>query len=272
MQSHWTLDDIPWDQFDPTAIDPEVVKAVKAAAMVEHNGADYEVYLHRVFKDDPAFCEAVSHWAEEEVRHGEALGRWARMADPDFDFDGSFARFREGFSLPLDAAESVRGSRTGELIARCMVEIGTSSFYSALRDATDEPVLKKIAGNIAGDEFRHFKLFFDTMRRYQEREKIGLARRLWIAVGRALESEDDELAYAYYSANGGAAPYDRRQSVEAYARRAYRLYRYGHVARGLGMAFKAIGLRPRGRLSRTLSNFVWRAMQFRVRRLERVAP
>ena len=47
-----------------------------------------------------------------------------------------------------------------------MVEIGTSSYYTALADATKEPVLQIICRQIAADEFRHFKLFYDHLRRY----------------------------------------------------------------------------------------------------------
>ena len=35
---HWTIDDIAWEHFDPSKVDPEILKAVKAAALVEHNG------------------------------------------------------------------------------------------------------------------------------------------------------------------------------------------------------------------------------------------
>ncbi|MEQ8266944.1 MAG: hypothetical protein RH982_07095 [Parvibaculum sp.] len=35
-------------------------------------------------------------------------------------------------TIPLDAVQSVRGSRGGELIARCVVESGTSSCYTAI--------------------------------------------------------------------------------------------------------------------------------------------
>ena len=49
------------------------------------------------------------------------------------------------------------------MIARCVVESGTSSYYSAIRDATEEPVLQEIAGRIAADEYRHYKLFYDTL-------------------------------------------------------------------------------------------------------------
>ena len=43
----WTLADIPWDRFDPEQLDPEMVRVVKAAAMVEFNGGDYAVSVHR---------------------------------------------------------------------------------------------------------------------------------------------------------------------------------------------------------------------------------
>ena len=170
--------------------------------MVEHNGFDYGVYLRNVFSDDTEFKAATETWAVEEVQHGKALGRWAQLADPDFDFDASFARFREGYKLPLDATKSVRGSLAGELMARCIVETGTSSYYTALRDATDEPVLKEICARIAADELRHYKLFYSHMRRYVEKEGLGFWGRLRIGFSRILESEDDELAYAYYAANG----------------------------------------------------------------------
>ena len=88
---NWTLDQIAWDRFDASKIDLELLRNVKAAAMVERNGADYGVYLSRVFADDPAFVEAVNGWVVEEVQHGMALGRWAQLADPSWDFDAAFA-------------------------------------------------------------------------------------------------------------------------------------------------------------------------------------
>ncbi len=181
---HWTLDDIPWDRFDPARADPEIVKIVKAAAMVEYNSGDYATYLCNVFHDDPEFQAAARYWAEEEVQHGAALARWARLADPAFDFEAGFKRFTDGFKIAVNARESIRGSRSGELVARCIVETGTSSYYTALKDAVDEPVLKEICRNIAADELRHYKLFYDHLRRYLEKEKVGRLRRLLVAIGR----------------------------------------------------------------------------------------
>lgn len=132
MQRHWTLDDIPWQDFDPEKVEPNLLRAVKAAAMVEFNSRDYVTYLCNVFADDARMQDAARRWGAEEVQHGAALAAWARLADPDFDFDAAFARFRAGYSLPLDASASVRGSRASELVARCVVEVGTSSFYLSL--------------------------------------------------------------------------------------------------------------------------------------------
>ena len=92
----------------------------------------------------------------------------------------------------------MRGSRTGELIARCVVETGTSSYYAALGEATDEPVLKEICRRIAGDELRHYKLFYGFMKRYLAREPLGILARLKVALGRVAETGDDELPYAYF--------------------------------------------------------------------------
>ena len=251
---HWTLADIPWERFDAAKVDPEILKVVKAAAMVEHNGLDYARYLCSVFHDDPEFKDVAQGWAEEEVQHGKALAQWAALADPSFDFEESFKRFTDGYKIAVEAKDSVRGSRAGELVARCIVETGTSSYYGALMEASGEPVLKAICRNIAADEHRHYKLFYDHLSRYLKREKIGRWRRLWVALGRMRESEDDELAYAYFAANAAPdARYDRKRYAAAYSSRAFGYYRERHVQRGVAMALKAAGLTPNGRLNAWLT-------------------
>jgi hypothetical protein len=265
---HWRIDEVRWDAFDRSKLDPEIVALVKAAAMVERNGIDYGTYLNRVFVDDPDFRAAADRWSLEEVQHGDALGRWAMLAEPGWDFEAAFHRYRTGYHLPLlDADMSVRGSRTGELIARCMVESGTSSYYSALGDAAREPVLQEICRLIAADEFRHFKLFYDHMKRYLRREQIGIWQRIRIAAGRIGESEDDELAYAFYCGNAPAeAAYRHQQAIAGYMSRAMGMYRYGHLERAVGMILKAVGLPPRGRFSSWVTQGAWWLM--RARRLK----
>lgn len=266
---HWTLDDIALDRFDPARVDPDVLRIVKATAMVEHNGGDYAIYLCNVFAGDADFQAAARDWSQEEVQHGRALRRWAELADPAWDFDAAFRLFTTNFRLPLEATQSVRGTRTAELISRCIVETGTSSYYTALADATGEPVLQQICRNIAADEMRHYVLFFSHMERYQARERLGRFARLRAGIGRMLESEDDELACAYWAANDAASPYRRRPYSRAYVRRAYAVYRLPHIDRGIGMALKAVGLSPHGRLRQVIAATAASLIRRRVNALDR---
>ncbi len=267
----WTLGDIPWDRFDRGRLDPDIVAIVKAASLVEMNGDAYARHLCRVFADDPAFQTIARRWGEEETRHGQALGRWAELADPAFDFAAAFARFQAGYHIGFDGDSSRRGSRSGEMIARCIVETGTSSYYTALRDAVDEPVLREICRHIAADEIRHYKLFYRNLVHCLARERLGLWRRLRIALGRIAEAQDDELAYAYYAANEDARPYDRRRCSRAYARRTFALYREPHIARAVRLVCKAVGLPASGRLASLASRFASVALRHRAARLARAA-
>ncbi len=267
MRQPWTLDSIDWSRFDAAKVSPDVLKVIKTAAMVERNGADYGRYLCNIFKDDPEFCAVADHWAEEEEQHGMALGRWAALADPTFDFDKSFAAFTGMYRIPVDATASVRGSQVGELCARCVVETGTSSFYSAIRDAVDEPVLKEICKNIAADEFRHYKLFFSHMERYVAREaKASRWDRLRVAFTRFKEADDDEIASAYHAGNAVAAPYKRAVANTAYTQRAFGFYQERHVRRAGLMFAQAAGLNPEGWAAKLVSRVLWMVIRHRGRK------
>ncbi|HLN25244.1 MAG TPA: ferritin-like domain-containing protein [Patescibacteria group bacterium] len=260
----WTPDDIHWDRFDPSRLAPDLLQLVKAAALTEANAARYTQYLNNVFHDDADLAVSLAEWRLEEEQHGHILGRYAEMADPTYHFAPTFKAFIEGYVIPIDVDQSIRGSRVGELLARCIVETGTSSFYSALAEATEEPVLMEIAKRIAADEFRHYRTFLDGIKKYQPAERVSLLSRIKVTVGRVRESEDDELAFAYHCANDqpGIA-YDHARCNAAYATRAYRIYRAHHAERAVGMIFKATGLAPQGWLARRVAGWAWKRMQAR---------
>jgi len=267
----WQLDDVQWAAFDRSKAEPWMIAAIKSAALVELNAPDYVAYLKRVFRDaGPATISAIEQWGCEESQHGRALGRWAEMADGSFKLEEAFARFRAGYKPQHFAGAgetSIRGSRRGEMIARCVVESGTSSYYSAIRDATEEPVLKEIAGRIAADEFRHYKLFFETLNAQNEPD-LPFWRKLWVAVGRVTESDDDELAYAYYCANVAAkdvatSPYKRKLYSRIATNAGMRIYRRNHIQRLVQMVAKAVGAAPHGRWTRIAGALLWRTLRLR---------
>ena len=259
--THWSLGDIPWDRFDASRVEPAALDIVKAAALVERNAGDYVAYLCNVFSDDQAFQTIIRRWGEEEEQHGEALGRWAELADPAFRFRECYHRFRARYRIPTEATRSVRGSRAGEMVARCIVEIGTSSLYSALRDGSREPVLRFICARIAGDEFRHYSMFRKHLQTCPDNDRLGLVGRARVAWKRLDEADDDELAIAYHCANMDGQPYDRRAASRAYAARVAPYYLEEHVQRGMRMILKSVGLNPHTRLSSFLAWLAWNHLQ-----------
>ncbi len=265
----WSLDEVQWQDFDASKVVPWMLTAVKAAALVEFNAPDYVSYLKRVFPDAPTQA-VIEQWGREETQHGRALGRWAEMADPSFSMNDAFARFREGYRPAHFTGQdvvSIRGSRRGEMISRCVVESGTSSYYSAIRDSTDEPVLKEIAGRIAADEYRHYKLFFEIQRAQSEPD-MPFWRKLMIAVGRINESDDDEISYACYCAavpreREAEVPYVRAQFAKAAYNTTLRVYRRRHVQKLAQMVSKAVGADPQGRMTKLAGALLWRMLRMR---------
>ncbi len=267
------MDDINWEAFDRDKVDPSTLEAVKAAALVEFNAPDYVSYLCSVFADSEQIQNDIRQWGKEEAQHGRALAKWAKLADPSFDFERSFERFRKIQGIQTDAIESVRGSRAGEMIARCVVESGTSSFYTAIKDDTEEPVLRQIAIYLAADEFAHYRLFYESFKKY-EGELPSVVQRLKIAVSRVNEADDDELSGAFYCANypdDSPVAYHRKTFAAAYEKRALRVYKRQHIDRLISMVAKAGGLKPHGLLTRAISTLAWHVLSFKHWRLERSA-
>ena len=266
---HWDMEtDIPWDKFDPDKVPPELLKILKAASMVEYNARDYATYLCNVFHDDPKFQADAKAWAQEEVQHGAVLGKWCEYADPNWDHDAHFERFVAGFRPDISATNSIRGSRAGELVARCMVEVGTSSYYGSMGQVTEEPVLKEICKRIAADELRHYKMFYANLKRYLDIEHPSKFQRFKVALGRVVEAEDDELSYAYYAANAPEdAPYDRKYYNSAYMRRAFEYYSPKQIERAVSMTWKASGLNPQSRTANLAARAAWRFVRYKANRL-----
>lgn len=265
----WSPDDIAWDKFDRSKAEPWLVDAIKSAALVEYNAPDYVGYLKRVFPN-PSFHPIIEQWGREESQHGLVLGRWAEMADPSFDLEEAFARFRAGYRpAHFDGSDetSVRGSKRGEMIARCVVESGTSSYYTAIKEATAEPVLQEIAGRIAADEYRHYKLFYETLQTQDEAD-LPFWKKILIAVGRAAESDDDEIAFSRYCATVPASdvttrPYSRAACSRAVTTTTLRIYRRRHIEKLTRMIAKAIGADPQGWLVKLAGAGLWRVLTVR---------
>ena len=211
---HWTLDDIPWDRFDRSRVDPESA----ASRQGRRHGRGQrrrlcELSLQRLPRR--------SRVPAGRARLGDGRGaarRGARRAGPSWPIPASIST-RPSSASPTasrsrpGAPHSIRGSRTGELVARCIVETGTSSYYTALMDAVDEPVLKEICRNIAADEFRHYKLFYAICGAIWKREKIGRLRRVWSRSRASASPRTTSWPTPTTPPMPAATPYERRRYI-----------------------------------------------------------
>jgi hypothetical protein len=243
----WSLDTITWDEFDSARVNPQLLAFARGA---------WE--LQSKFRT----------WGQEERRHGLAIKKWVELADPKFDFERSLAVFRVAYQqVPEEGDDSVRGSKARELVARCIVECGTSSFYSALKDAAEEPVFKELCHFIALDEVRHFNLFRKSLEgRYGPAEKLSVVSRVKVVVGRMLETSDEELSFAYRAGNFPDEPIDperTREYSKDYMSRIAQLYDPAHFRLGLGLAMKAAGINAGQRVRTLVAHIAHGFLRFR---------
>ena len=92
--------------------------------------------------------------------------------------------------------ELLEPTRALEMVARCVVETGTSGLYGLLQQISPEPVLTTLVGHIRSDEVWHYKHFYHYFLRYRESERPShwqVARVIRQRLG-AISQEDAYLA------------------------------------------------------------------------------
>lgn len=262
----WTIESLPWDQFDRSKVDPQLLAYAKAASLVEANASDYVEYLLNVFKEHCDLHSDIIEWGEEEKQHGMALRLWAEKADPQFDYAISMQRFRQAYKINTNVQTSTRGSEALELVSRCVVETGTSSFYMALRDVGVEPVFREICRRIAGDEIRHYNLFHQHLEK-KFAAQVSRFSRMKAVLSRALEVTDEELCFAFAAAN--TSQEIRAEDLSKYAKEYMHfmghIFESRHLHFAVDMMAKAAGLKLRPSSSRVLGSLLHKSIQFKLK-------
>lgn len=198
-------DDLPWSvsDIDYASIDAEKVRnnrtlfyLLAAASFIESGSDTYAGNLTIYYAHVPeAATWLARHWESEELQHGFALRRYVEHVWPEFDWPRGYQRFFDEYSQTC-SIDNFERSHALEMAARCVVETGTATYYRALEQASDEPVLRDLTRRIANDEVRHYKHFFRYFNALNGQERIGRARVLGALARRLLEikNEDAEIA------------------------------------------------------------------------------
>jgi hypothetical protein len=183
----WTLADIPYDRVPhgPAMPDGELFYVVAAASLME---AATDIYTHNLIEFFAEDAEVTGwleqYWLPEELQHGRALRRYVETAWPDFDWEAAFGGFYPEF-VKICEKDGLEAQRSLEMASRCVVEMGTASYYTTLSRASPEPVLAMLARHIVEDEVRHYKHFYRYYRKYRLVERPGRGA-VWAALWRRL--------------------------------------------------------------------------------------
>ncbi|MGH8306673.1 MAG: ferritin-like domain-containing protein [Gammaproteobacteria bacterium] len=246
----WNLDDIPWHSIDRTALaDGEMFfYLVTTASFIETATDTYARNLIEYYAGDAeATAWLEQHWQHEELQHGCALKRYVQTAWPDFDWDQVYQAFFAEFSENCKV-EALEPTRCLEMVSRCIVEMGTSSYYTSLSGLSPDPVLSLLTRLIREDEVRHYKYFYHYFLRYREREQVGrwtifraILRRL-----RMIDGEDSSIALKHaYGVRHPGAPFDNRLYRRIQKRGRYLMGPHFPHDMSVKMTLKPLDLNPR---------------------------
>jgi rubrerythrin len=197
---HWTIEAIDWTRLEPqrARADAMVYYLVAAGSFIETAADLYSANLAGHFSDPALRRWIAERWESEELQHGRALRRYVEAVWPELDWQRGYAAFFAEYA-PLCRPDVLEQQPTLELAARCMVETGTATFYTALQRRAEEPVLKTLAERIGQDEVRHytrFREFFDAHRRAEGIGRAGVLGALYRRAA-AARNADAYLGFKY---------------------------------------------------------------------------
>jgi rubrerythrin len=203
----WRVEDLDFSRVQRERIrhDADMLPLLAASSFIEIASDTYASNLAEYFEGDAEVVTWLSeHWEKEEIQHGRALRAYVNHVWPEFDWQAAYDAFFAEYSL-LCTVDEFEPSRGLEMVARCVVETGTSTFYRAVHALTDEPVLQELVTHIRADEVRHYKHFFRYFNRYNALEHNS-RRRIVVALGRRLieaRNSDAEIGlwHAFHQSN-----------------------------------------------------------------------
>lgn len=212
---HWKLDDIDWDNIDKSIARKNRMTCyvVTAASFIETASDLYTANLIRHFSDPDAQSWLSIHWQHEELQHGRALRTYVETVWPELDWQYHYDRFFAEYSQ-LCTMEELEPSPALEMVARCVVEAGTSTFYTTLQNFSDEPVLRTLTGYIRQDEVNHYRYFRRFFEKYRHQEQIGRVNIMRSLYRRLTEVENEDayigLKYAWMM-HHAQEPFDKQK-------------------------------------------------------------
>ncbi len=267
--AHWHIGDLDFQAIDHAEVvdNEELFYLLMSASFIETGSDTYAANLAEHYRDYPDIAEWLQErWENEELQHGNALRCYVEAVWPAFEWQKAYDSFFAEYST-LCTMEELHPDRQLEMVARCVVETGTTAYYHTLRELSNEPVLRQLLGNIRNDEVGHFKHFLKYFKQLQERNPVGRARIAGALYARLkeLRESDSDVALRHVFAHRGPYFADSRTTFESMAKRMYTIISTQLPADlAVRMLLKPLLLPPRieSYLHSPIAKFATRVMAF----------
>jgi len=210
---------------DQVRNDENLFYLLVGASFIESGSDTYTRNLVEHYADYPEVAKWLAHhWEPEELQHGAALKRYVQAVWPTFDWEPAYASFFEEYGR-LCQVEELQQDRRLEMVARCVVETGTTAYYHTLVALAREPVLHDLLERIRGDEVQHYKHFLGYFRQLHEERPVSRARiaRVLYARLQELRESDSDVALRHAWAFRGRLFPDGARDFDEISKRMYRL-------------------------------------------------
>ena len=205
--TRWSVDDLDFGNIKHAQIvDNEALFFLVIAASFIETGSDtYAANLGEHYAGYGAIGDWLrDQWEHEELQHGMALRRYVEAVWPDFPWQTAYDSFFAEYSK-LCTMDELYTDRRLEMVARCVVEMGTTTYYQTLRGLSDEPVLGQLLSNIRNDEVGHYKHFLKYFKELQAQRPVARWRIAGALYGRLkeLRESDSDIALRHVWAHKG---------------------------------------------------------------------
>jgi hypothetical protein len=161
-RARWSLEtDVPWGDFDASALSDEQALTIKHNAITEWSALPATEMFLRDNRGDDDFSAFMSIWFYEEQKHALALMEYLRRFRPALvptEAELHAVRFEFDPAPPLET-----------LMLHFCGEVRLTQWYRRAAEWHGEPVIRHLYGLIAGDEARHGGAYLKYMRRAVER-------------------------------------------------------------------------------------------------------
>lgn len=158
-RARWHLAEIPFDRVDVSAVSDETLEFVRVNCLLELSSLYATRMFLRDFRDNTDFCQFMSIWYFEEMRHylvlREYLNTFGRAPDPD--------------AFPTLDTELKPAPWPNTLAMHWCGELRLGQWYFRWAGVFREPVLSSIFRSIGEDEFRHAQCYEEFIDRALER-------------------------------------------------------------------------------------------------------